>query len=183
MDFAVPRRPEIAIPPNVGSIPPKSSADLIFSCPITAASGNVWRMVLSSFSTFMSCSICITSFMRCSSSDSDASSATAARTTRRGVARARAARAPAREVFVWHTRDAGRAVAGVRASMALRFDQATHVCVYVRQRARSRASRSATRDDDDDDDARRWVGRLDKIDALGEGEMYSSRIISTFMSM
>jgi hypothetical protein len=46
------------------------------------------------------------------------------------------------------------------------------VCVYVRQRARSRASRSATRDDDADDDARRWVGRLDKIDALGEGEMY-----------
>jgi hypothetical protein len=44
--------------------------------------------------------------------------------------------------------------------------------VYDPPRARTRASGSAPRDDDADDDARRWVGRLDKIDALGEGEMY-----------
>ena len=39
MDFAVPLLPEIAIPPKVGSIPPNKSALLIFSCPMTAASG------------------------------------------------------------------------------------------------------------------------------------------------
>jgi hypothetical protein len=48
-DLAVPLLPEIAIPPSAGSIAPSRSADLMFSWPMTAASGNVWRKLL--FST------------------------------------------------------------------------------------------------------------------------------------
>ncbi len=38
-DFAVPRRPAIATPPNPGSIAAKSRANLIASCPTTAVRG------------------------------------------------------------------------------------------------------------------------------------------------
>mmetsp|Transcript_12397 Transcript_12397/g.30069 ORF Transcript_12397/g.30069 Transcript_12397/m.30069 type:complete len:281 (+) Transcript_12397:1069-1911(+) len=41
MDFAVPRRPEMAMPPSAGSMAPKSRAALMFSCPTTAARGKV----------------------------------------------------------------------------------------------------------------------------------------------
>mmetsp|Transcript_1832 Transcript_1832/g.4133 ORF Transcript_1832/g.4133 Transcript_1832/m.4133 type:complete len:283 (+) Transcript_1832:409-1257(+) len=41
MDLAVPRRPEMAMPPSAGSMAPSSSAALMFSWPMTAASGNV----------------------------------------------------------------------------------------------------------------------------------------------
>jgi hypothetical protein len=39
IDLAVPRRPEIAMPPSPVSTAPSSSASLIASCPTTAVSG------------------------------------------------------------------------------------------------------------------------------------------------
>jgi hypothetical protein len=39
IDLAVPRLPEMAMPPIMGSTAPSSSADLMSSCPTTAASG------------------------------------------------------------------------------------------------------------------------------------------------
>ncbi|MDA9599431.1 hypothetical protein N9S31_01240 [bacterium] len=49
---------------------------------------------------------------------------------------------------------------------------AARASVDSREPASSALGRDDDDDDDADDDARRWVGRLDKIDALGEGEMY-----------
>eukprot|EP00982_Pelagococcus_subviridis_P010800 31030-Pelagococcus_subviridis.AAC.5 len=99
-DLAVPLLPEIAIPPSAGSIAPSRSADLMFSWPMTAASGNVWRKLLFSTVPMASIDICSSSIAaatRAAASESDATAADGAIGLRaragRADGRARSARA------------------------------------------------------------------------------------------
>mmetsp|Transcript_12659 Transcript_12659/g.53077 ORF Transcript_12659/g.53077 Transcript_12659/m.53077 type:complete len:287 (+) Transcript_12659:1023-1883(+) len=85
MDFAVPRRPEMAMPPSAGSMAPSSSADLIFSWPTTAARGNVWRMPELSTSRALSRSIAAASAARAAMTSGSATDARATKRRARGV--------------------------------------------------------------------------------------------------
>ena len=107
MDLAVPRLPEMAIPPSAGSMAPSRSADLMFSWPMTAARGNAWRTPADSIGRSPSASICAASATRWAMTSG---SVTAARTTDLGpftTRTGRARRLEAPEPCTWERRAAG----------------------------------------------------------------------------
>jgi len=64
IDLAVPRLPEMAMPPSAGSMAPSNNADLMFSCPTTNARGKVCRIPLDSIGRSPSRSIAAASAAR-----------------------------------------------------------------------------------------------------------------------
>ena len=107
------------MPPSAGSMAPSNSADLMFSWPTTAASGNVWRMPELSTSRFPSASIAAASAARAAMTSGSATEARGETTNRdRGAALARDANAREPRPETGERRAAGSGSFRVHASVS-----------------------------------------------------------------